>query len=148
MYGRLYIIRTHFLRLFQKYKSYKNWIDLSNFMMIYHFSGQNDDFAQKSQTMVMWRIIPKQMKYLLDHDSFRTKISFMTTPSGENWNFRKFYKWRHNDRKWSNSSNLCMKLLSGRLLSLLGPKENSDGILKFENEKFSKFTLDIEFVWC
>ena len=87
MDSMLYIFRKHFLRWFQKYKSYKNWIYQSNFMMIYHFRGQNDNFAQKSQIMVMLRIIPKQIKYLWSHDSFRAKISFLTTPSGQNWKF-------------------------------------------------------------
>ena len=39
---------------------------------------------------------------------------------------------RHNDRKWSNSSNSCMKLLSDRLWSHLGRKWNSYGILRIK----------------
>ena len=41
----------------------------------------------------------------------------MTTPSGRNDFFQKFYQWRHNDRKWSKSSNSCTNLVNGRIFS-------------------------------
>ena len=40
-------------------------MNLSNFMKIFHFRGQNDNFDQKTKNMIMWRIIPQQIKYLV-----------------------------------------------------------------------------------
>ena len=58
-------------------------------MMIYHFLGQNENFAQKAKNLVIWCIILKQIKYLWYNDSFGLKISCMTKPSDVNWNFQK-----------------------------------------------------------
>ena len=121
-HSMLYIIRKHFLHLFQEYKVHGNLMNLLTFMMIHQFCGQNGSFTQKTKNMVIWRIISHKIKYLWHCESFGPTILYITTPIGENRNFRKFYKWRHIDRKWANSSNSCMKLLSGRLLIHFGRK--------------------------
>ena len=47
-HSMFYIIRKHFLRLFQKYKVHGNLMILLTFMMIHHFCGQNGSFTQKN----------------------------------------------------------------------------------------------------
>ena len=91
-HGMLYIICKHFSRWFQKCKVYRNLMNISNLMKIFHFRGQNDNFAQKTKNMVMWRIIPQKINYLVYYDTFGPKLFFITTPSGENWNSQKNFK--------------------------------------------------------
>jgi len=87
MYSILYIICKHFLSWFQKYIIYWILLNPSIFMKIFDLSGENDNFRQKQDKLVMWHIISQQIKYLWPHNYFRAKISFVATTSSEIWNF-------------------------------------------------------------
>ena len=122
MYVMLYIILKHFLSWFQKCFIYEILSNPSIFMKIYDLSGQNDNFRQKNWNLIMWRIISQQIKCWWRCDRFCPKILSMTTASGKNHFFQKLYKWRHIDRKSSNSTNSCTNLVNGRLYSHLSQK--------------------------
>ena len=122
IYSMLYIIWKHFLCWFQKCKIYWNLLTLSIFRRFIIWAVKMTIFDKKHKNLVMWPIISQQIKCLWRCERFFPKKLSMTTPSGENIFFQKFYKWRHNDRKWPKSSNSCTNLVKGRLFRHLSQK--------------------------
>ena len=122
IYNMLYIILKHFLSWFQKCKICRTLLNPWIFMTIYVLRGQNDNFRQKNENLITWRIISQKIKTYNNAIGFVQKF-YPKWHLAVNINFfQKFYKWRHNDRKWSKSSNSCTNLDNGRLFSLLSQK--------------------------
>ena len=78
-----FLFLTFPLKVWLVRKDFKFSIFSINFMTINDLSGQNDNFCQKHNNLVMWRIIPKKINCLWRYHKFCPKISFLTTPSGE-----------------------------------------------------------------